>query len=95
MENPRTKDKGSNHVRGSSRAATVKGALIRSGGIDDMAGAEARGDSPKMMTATSTEQRTPSSYAFLKRPFLRCGLCMRQDGCRALIDRVLSECQEN
>lgn len=26
---------------------------------------------PKIMTATSTEQRTPSSYAFLKRPFLR------------------------
>jgi hypothetical protein len=23
------------------------------------------------MTATSTEQRTPSSYAFLNRPFLR------------------------
>ena len=27
---------------------------------------------PKMMTATSTEQRTPSSYAFLKSPFFRC-----------------------
>ena len=27
---------------------------------------------PKMMTVTSTEHRTPSSYAFLKRPFLRC-----------------------
>lgn len=26
---------------------------------------------PKMITATSTEQRTPNSYAFLKRPFLR------------------------
>jgi hypothetical protein len=27
--------------------------------------------SPKMITATSTEHRTPSSYAFLNRPFFR------------------------
>jgi hypothetical protein len=26
---------------------------------------------PKMITATSTEQSTPNSYAFLKSPFLR------------------------
>ena len=31
---------------------------------------EERGE-PKMMTATSTEHNTPSSYAFLKRPVLR------------------------
>lgn len=31
----------------------------------------ARLNAPKIMTATSTLHRTPSSYAFLKRPFLR------------------------
>jgi hypothetical protein len=30
-----------------------------------------KGRVPNIMTATSTEHRTPSSYAFLKRPVLR------------------------
>ena len=40
--------------------------------VDDMGLRRERKDVPKIITATSTEQRTPSSYAFLKRPFLRC-----------------------
>lgn len=34
---------------------------------------------PKMMTATSTEQRTDSSWAFLKRPPLRLRKVLREE----------------
>jgi len=40
----------------------------KSGGKE---GKRKRGSIPNIMTATSTEHKTPSSYAFLKRPVLR------------------------
>lgn len=52
-------------------------------------GKRAEKHSPKMMTATSTEQRTPSSYAFLKRPFLRWS-CVRR-WAQSVIERVLMD----